>query len=370
MGASKNESAPVETRTSEPCFTFSELFAGIGGFRVALDKLGGKCVFASELCIEAQGVYAANFGERPHGDITEVEAENITPHDILTAGFPCQPFSSLGERQGFDDPRGLLFLEIVRVLSACRPKAFILENVHNLLYVEGGRSFKAVLCELSRVGYRVVWRLINCRTLLPQQRVRVYIVGFRDDMAALDSFIWPELPILDRSLCEILDGLEVDEDESYILSDHQYAKAMSVDNWQKRLARLDGHAQTLTSNYRGGCRSEYVLRLELLARVTSPCGSVRDCRAFQKGLFWRAATCSRIGSALIISWEMPFVRSLSPLSLDLFLQLWASPLLVPGRSCRAQGIVSVQPRHWRFFSSLYRVLPLALLASSPRVMIS
>ncbi|CAE8645640.1 unnamed protein product [Polarella glacialis] len=248
-----------------PAFTFSELFAGIGGFRVALDKLGGRCIFASELSGEAQSVYAANFGDMPHGDITEVEADEIGSHDLLTAGFPCQPFSALGEQDGFADPRGLLFMEIVRVLHACHPRAFILENVHNLLYIDGGRAFAEIVDALSNAGYDVDWRLINSRIVLPQQRVRVYIVGLRVD-AREESFPfrWPELPILDAVLSEVLEGQDADADPRFLLSDSQYEKLLQSTAYksdpQKSLARIDGVARTLTSSYRGGHRSEYVLR--------------------------------------------------------------------------------------------------------------
>jgi len=246
-------------------FTYSELFAGIGGFRVALDSLGGRCVFASELDESAQKVYHKNFGDCPFGDILEIGTEEIGSHDVLTGGFPCQPFSNLGEKQGFADPRGQLFREIIRVIYACRPRAVILENVANLVYIDGGSSLEQILQDLSDVGYDVDWRLINCSELLPQQRLRLYIVGLRRDIDGKTDFRWPELPVLDTSLAQVLEGPEVDNDTQNMLSEEQFAKLQTSSEYmqdpEKRLAQLHAKARTLTSGYRGGIRSEFVFRV-------------------------------------------------------------------------------------------------------------
>lgn len=264
IACSKNRPRPRPSITEEHSFTFSELFAGIGGFRLALDKLGGKCIFTSELDEGARRVYAKNFGDTPCGDILEIDAEMIGPHDLLTGGFPCQPFSNLGEKQGFADARGQLFWEILRVLHQCKPKSFILENVANLLYIDGSASFERILQELSSVGYAVDWRLINSSEVLPQQRLRLYIVGVRFEDGGLDGFRWPELPVLETTLKDLLEGPEVDLDPLFLLSEEQYSKLKRNKDYlhdhQKRLAQVGAKAKTLTSSYRGGIRSEFVFR--------------------------------------------------------------------------------------------------------------
>lgn len=193
-------------RRRQKRFEYIELFAGIGGFRVALDDLGGKCVFASEIEPHAAAVYADNFSVSPSGDITTVVVEDIPTFDILTAGFPCQSFSAAGGQRGFDDPRGQLFWEIVRVVKHHRPKALLLENVPNLLRIDGGHTLHQILGALCDCGYHCRVQLVNAATLVPQERVRLFIVGLRDEAAAA-TFSWPtfEAPRPRR----VLDELEV-----------------------------------------------------------------------------------------------------------------------------------------------------------------
>lgn len=191
------------------------------------------------------------------GDITEIEGSDIGHHDILTAGFPCQTFSRAGRQQGFSDPRGLLFLEIVRVLRQCRPRCFLLENVANLVHLSGGALFAKILADLEDAGYVVDWRLINSRMVLPQQRLRVYIIGRRADLAEVGSFQWPELPVLDTILADVLEPPgAVDTDPKVILSEHQFEKVRQSSDYAKdpslRLARPSGCARTLMSSYRNG----------------------------------------------------------------------------------------------------------------------
>ncbi|KAK3241193.1 hypothetical protein CYMTET_49019 [Cymbomonas tetramitiformis] len=267
-------------------FTFSELFAGIGGFRIALDKLGGKSIFTSEIDPEARDVYEGNFGDRPDGDITEIETDCIGPHDILTGGFPCQTFSLAGNTEGFEDPRGMLFLEIVRVLHACAPRAFILENVANLAFMQQGTILRSIIAELSGAGYDVSWRLINSRVVLPQQRIRVYLVGLRRDQISpgAPSFRWPELPVLDTALRDVLEDPSVDDDPRWLLTKHQQAKVEQSAEYridpQLRLARLDGCARTLMSNY----RTSFNVRSEFVWRPSAPGPrfyTVSECAALQ-----------------------------------------------------------------------------------------
>lgn len=160
---------------------FIDLFAGIGGIRIPFDELGYKCVFSSEWDKAACDTYEANFGERPAGDITKIQAADIPPHDLLLAGFPCQAFSIMGKMKGFEDTRGTMFFEVARILSYHHPKAILLENVKQLTTHDKGRTFKTILEVLSELGYHVKWKVLNALDFgLPQKRERVIIVGFRD----------------------------------------------------------------------------------------------------------------------------------------------------------------------------------------------
>jgi DNA (cytosine-5)-methyltransferase 1 len=162
-----------------PGFAYIDLFAGIGGFHQAADALGGRCVFASEIDAEARRAYAANYGLLPHGDITKIPAGDIPGHDALFAGFPCQPFSIIGNRLGFDDMRGTLFFEIVRILESKAPRLFVLENVKQLSRHDKGRTMQTMLQTLAGLGYDVKWAVLNALDFgLPQKRERTIIVGF------------------------------------------------------------------------------------------------------------------------------------------------------------------------------------------------
>jgi len=169
-------------------FTFIDLFAGIGGFRIAFQNVGGKCVFTSEWDKYAKQTYEANFGEYPYGDIREVVKSEIPDHDVLCAGFPCQPFSlagiskknSLGRKHGFaDETQGTLFFEIKEILRIKRPKAFMLENVKNLLGHDRGKTFEVIRHALEdQLGYTIAWDIVDGSNWVPQHRERIFIVGF------------------------------------------------------------------------------------------------------------------------------------------------------------------------------------------------
>ena len=168
-------------------FTYIDLFAGIGGFHQAADAFGGKCLFASEIDEAARTAYAANYGLTPQGDITKIDAADIPDHDVLFAGFPCQPFSIIGARRGFDDTRGTLFFEIARILDAKRPRLFVLENVKQLKGHDRGRTFARILQELDALGYNVSWKILNALDFgLPQKRERTIIVCFRNRLVKFD----------------------------------------------------------------------------------------------------------------------------------------------------------------------------------------
>ena len=165
-------------------FTFIDLFAGIGGIRLGFEAQGGQCVFSSEWDSAAQETYAANFGERPWGDITQIPVETIPDHDILLGGFPCQAFSICGDQKGFLDTRGTLFFNIEHILREKTPYAFMLENVKNLKSHDGGRTFLTILSHLKALGYFVHHAVLNSLNYgVPQKRERTIIVGFREDIA-------------------------------------------------------------------------------------------------------------------------------------------------------------------------------------------
>ena len=169
-------------------FTFIDLFAGIGGFRQAFQNVGGKCIFSSEWNKYAQKTYAANYGELPYGDIRHIPKEQIPTHDVLCAGFPCQPFSlagvskknSLGRKHGFEDEtQGTLFFEIKEILRIKRPKAFMLENVKNILSHDKGKTFDIIRRSLvDELGYVINYKIVNGAAWVPQHRERIYILGF------------------------------------------------------------------------------------------------------------------------------------------------------------------------------------------------
>ena len=181
-----------------PKFTFIDLFAGIGGFRIAMQELGGKCVYSSEFDAQAQRSYFANYGEMPFGDITkEVTKSYIPEHfDILCGGFPCQAFSLAGRRLGFkDETRGTLFFEIEAILRKHQPRAFFLENVKGLAIHDKGRTLKTILEHLDDAGYDVVPpQILNAMDYgVPQHRERIYIIGFRKDLGIdVKNFNYPE----------------------------------------------------------------------------------------------------------------------------------------------------------------------------------
>jgi DNA (cytosine-5)-methyltransferase 1 len=161
-------------------FRFIDLFAGIGGTRLAFEAVGGKCVFSSEWDKDAQKTYAANFKETPHGDITKINAREIPDFDVLLAGFPCQPFSSIGQRQGFKHKtQGTLFYDVLRILEEKRPAAFLLENVVGLVNHDGGNTFAVILSSLDELGYSVHHQILDAADYgVPQHRKRIYIVGY------------------------------------------------------------------------------------------------------------------------------------------------------------------------------------------------
>ena len=160
-----------------------DLFAGIGGIRIAFEKNGVKCVKSSEIDKHACITYKNNFMEEPLGDITKIQPNDLPEFDIITAGFPCQPFSLGGLRKGFEDTRGTLFFEVVRLIEARKPAAFFLENVEGIVNHDGRNTLKVIECTLKELGYNFEWKVMNaCDYGTPQNRKRWYCIGFRNDL--------------------------------------------------------------------------------------------------------------------------------------------------------------------------------------------
>ena len=203
----------------EADFTFIDLFAGIGGFRLAMQAVGGKCIFSSEFNEPAQKTYFANYGDMPFGDITLEETKRYIPEnfDVLCAGFPCQAFSIIGKQKGFADTRGTMFFEIQKILQRHRPKAIFMENVKQLVTHDKGKTFKVILGILADLGYYVKWKVLNALDFgVPQKRERVIIVGFLDKKKTdLFSFDFEKKPY---SLSDILQR-DDEVDESLFVSD-------------------------------------------------------------------------------------------------------------------------------------------------------
>jgi DNA (cytosine-5)-methyltransferase 1 len=211
---------------AETLIKYIDLFCGIGGFRIAAEKTAremnfeAECVFSSDIDPRAQETYFANFGEKPFGDITKIDSEDIPAHNLLLAGFPCQPFSIIGSGKGFDDARGTLFFKIARILEAKKPEAFLLENVRRLVSLNKGSVFARIMETLRELGYSVDYRILNALDYgLPQKRERVFIVGFRNPAL----FIWPK-PLAER--IPLANILEQDVPLRYFASDEILKKRL------------------------------------------------------------------------------------------------------------------------------------------------
>lgn len=188
-------------------FKFIDLFCGLGGFRLAFEKMGGECVFSSDIDEPVQKTYAMNFGEVPQGDITKIEAKDIPEHDILCAGFPCQPFSTAGRRLGFEDTRGTLFFEVARILKEKQPTGFILENVKGLTNHDGGNTLEVIINAIHEIGYDCKCEVLNAKDYnVPQNRERWYCIGVRKDSGIdINDFVFPQKEELRIKLCDIIE---------------------------------------------------------------------------------------------------------------------------------------------------------------------
>lgn len=249
-----------------PIFTFIDLFAGMGGFRIAMQAQGGKCVFSSEWNPYAQKTYEANFGDVPYGDITKEETKSAIPKqfDVLCAGFPCQPFSiagvskkkSLGRETGFrDKTQGTLFFDVADIISRHRPKAFFLENVKNLASHDKGNTFRVIKETLEELDYSIHYRVMDGREYVPQHRERIMIVGFdRKVFNGNEHFVFPEPT---GTMHKLSDILEESPDAKYTLSDKlwSYLQNYAIKHQEKGngfgfgMASLNGVTRTLSARY-------------------------------------------------------------------------------------------------------------------------
>lgn len=251
-------------------FKFIDLFAGIGGFRLALDSLGGSCVFTSEIDRQAAETYAANHSGGIHGDIREITGSQkndnfidlmIEDHDVLTGGFPCQPFSlagvsarnSLGQAHGLlDEAQGTLFYDIARIVNVKRPKALLLENVSNIIHHNDGKTFKTIRAIIEeKLGYQFFFKVLDSETLVPQKRKRCFIVAFRNPVNRFD------FPVLEGKPLPLRNALEDYVDESFTISDkswqgHQRRTRSNLERgagFTAYEANLDKPSHTLVARY-------------------------------------------------------------------------------------------------------------------------
>lgn len=245
-------------------FSFIDLFAGIGGIRLGFESAGGHCVFSSEFDENACKTYEANFGEHPKGDITQIDAEQIPDFDILLGGFPCQAFSIIGKKEGFENETcGTLFFEIERILREKHPKAFMLENVRNLTSHDKGNTFLTIRRHLEALGYNVYAKVLNALDYgLPQKRERIIIVGFKDDI----KFAFPE-PVPPCQRKKLTDILEKEVDDKYYVKEHIRQSRISrlkEPNYPKPYISHENMAGSITphpysSCLRAGASANYIL---------------------------------------------------------------------------------------------------------------
>lgn len=273
-------------------FKFIDLFAGIGGFRIAMQNLGGRCVFTSEWDKDAQRTYQANFGEVPFGDITKEQTKQFIPHgfDVLCAGFPCQAFSIAGYQKGFSDTRGTLFFDIEQIIEKHRPKVVFLENVKNLVSHDSGKTFKVIIEILEeKLGYKVFHKVLNSMTHanVPQNRERIFIVAF-DPQKVINykKFKFPNEIKLTKTIHDILDKGK-QEDKYYYSKTHLYypelakyiTKKDTVYQWRRVYVRENKNnvCPTLTANMGAGGHNVPLIKDDYGIRKLTP----KECFAFQ-----------------------------------------------------------------------------------------
>lgn len=240
----------LENCSTDESIKFIDLFAGIGGIRKGFEDSKTKCVFSSEWDKYAAKTYEANYGEKPHGDITQIHEDDIPDHDVLLAGFPCQPFSNIGKREGFlHETQGTLFFDVLRIINKKQPKMFLLENVKGLLTNDNGNTFRTIIESLETLNYSVFHDVLDAQNFgLPQRRERVVIVGFHPDIKVND-FIFPQGDISNRKpISSILEH----NPKGYSISKHLQKSYLFKKNDNKpQLVSFDSDIQvnTLVASY-------------------------------------------------------------------------------------------------------------------------
>lgn len=253
-------------------FKFIDLFAGIGGFHIAMTNLGGECVFVSEWDKNCVKTYTENFKDSspkvftnglPNdnfvGDITKIEPENIPDHDVLCAGFPCQPFSQAGHKLGFEDTRGTLFFNIANIIKAKKPKAIFLENVRGLFTHDNGKTFQVIKNTIDELGYHLYYKVVKASDFnCPQHRPRLYMIGIRKDIDS-SSFEFPKPVELTNTMSYVFDGAKVNKEIGFTLrvggkgspiSDRRNWDGYIVDGKERRLTPKEGkRMQGFPDNY-------------------------------------------------------------------------------------------------------------------------
>ena len=230
--------------------TFIDLFAGIGGIRKGFEDNNTKCVFSSEWDKYAAQTYEKNYGEKPQGDITKINEKDIPNHDILLAGFPCQPFSNIGKREGFShETQGTLFFDVLRILKEKQPKMFLLENVKGLLTNDGGNTFKVILKSLNDLEYSIFHKVLDAQNFgLPQRRERVVIIGFRSDLRVLNF----NFPIGNPEIRIPISNILEHNPEGYSISKHlQNSYLFKKNDGKPQLVDFNSDVQvnTLVASY-------------------------------------------------------------------------------------------------------------------------
>ncbi len=219
-------------------YTFIDLFAGLGGFRVALESLGAECVYSSEWDKHVREVYKNNFGDYPAGDITEIDENKVPEHDILCAGFPCQAFSISGKQKGFADSRGTLFFDVARIIKAKKPKIVFMENVKNFATHDNGTTLEVVRNTMKELGYTFNQKVLNAANYgIPQKRERIYMVCFRNDLE-VKEFNFPKAFPIKKYLEDFL--LEDTEEVKHLYVDRKdiYMKDVVDDSYSDKSIRL------------------------------------------------------------------------------------------------------------------------------------
>jgi DNA (cytosine-5)-methyltransferase 1 len=245
-------------------YTFIDLFAGLGGFRIALESLGAKCVYSNEWDKHVQKVYEDNFGDMPEGDITKVDENTIPSHDILCAGFPCQAFSISGKQRGFEDSRGTLFFDVARIVKTKKPKIVFMENVKNFATHDEGRTLEVVKSTMEELGYTFTQKVLNAVDYgVPQKRERIYMICFRNDLN-VSNFEFPKPFELTKHVEdflledeELVKDLFVDRPDTYYngSKDNKYSNTSSIrlgivnkGGQGERIYSVKGIAITLSAN--------------------------------------------------------------------------------------------------------------------------